>query len=68
MSATNENKMKKLESVLSKYKSLYKASKATGVHAQQLSRWIENGAYINSDGEIYIKTKSKDKLKGLKND
>jgi len=44
---------------LSKYKSLYEASKATGIHAQQLARWIKAGALIDKDGQVWIKSKGR---------
>ena len=58
--------MKPITEELSRYKSVYAASAATGVKATQLHRLIDKGALVEPDGTIWIKSKTKLKMKGEK--
>lgn len=41
------------------YGTVYNASKQTGKSETQLHRWIKKGALIDSEGNVYIRTKGK---------
>ena len=49
--------MKSIKEITGKYPNLHSAGKATGIHAQQLKRWLDNGAMVDDEGNVYIKTK-----------
>lgn len=51
--------MQKLEKYLSQYRSYYAAGKGTGVNAQQLKRLVDNGALVDAEGGVWIKSKTK---------
>jgi len=48
--------MVKINKVLEPYKNLYAASKPSGVQTNQLQRWIDLGALVDSTGQVWIKT------------
>ena len=56
--------MKPIIEVLSKYKTIAAASRATGVAPKLLHENIERGALIEPDGTIWIRSKTKLNLKG----
>lgn len=45
--------MKTVKDLIAEYPTVYQASKATRVHATQLTRWAKMGAVI-IDGVVYI--------------
>lgn len=51
--------MKPLSSLIDKYQSYYAAGKALNVEPSQLKRLVDKGAYIDCEGAIYIKSKTK---------
>ena len=51
--------MKPIKDVLSSYASLYAAAKELGVHANQLSRWLNCGAQVDDEGNVWIHTTKK---------
>ena len=51
--------MKPIKEVLSAYVSLYAAAKNLNVHANQLSRWLDCGAIVDAEGNVWIKTGKK---------
>jgi len=50
--------MKPITEILSRYKSMYAASKANKVSASQLERLASVGARVEKDGSIWIKSKT----------
>lgn len=50
--------MKPITQITNKFPSLYAAGKALNIHPQQLSRWINVGAMLDDDGNVWIKTGS----------
>jgi hypothetical protein len=59
--------MKPIIEVLSKYKTIAAASRATGVAPKLLHENIERGALVEPDGTIWIRSKTKLNLKGEEN-
>ena len=57
--------MKELKTITQQYKSMYAAGKDLEIDATQLRRLVNSGALVTDDGEIYIKSKAKVKLKNL---
>jgi len=55
--------MQKLKKITDTYKSMYAAGKDLEIDATQLRRLVNSGALVTDDGEIYIKSKAKVKLK-----
>lgn len=55
--------MQKLKKITDTYKSMYAAGKNLEIDATQLRRLVNSGALVTNDGEIYIKSKAKVKLK-----
>lgn len=51
--------MTPIKDYIDHYGTVYAASKSTGIHAQQLHRWIKAGAMVDSDGQVWIKAKGK---------
>jgi transposase-like protein len=51
--------MKPIKEILDTYVSLYAAAKDLDVHANQLSRWLDCGAKVDSKGNIWIKSSKK---------
>ena len=56
--------MKPIAEELSRYKSVYAASKATGVAAKLLHELRHKGALVEPNGTIWIKSKTKLKAGG----
>ncbi len=54
--------MKPITEVLSKYKTIAAASRATGVAPKLLHENIERGALVESNGTIWIRSKTKLKM------
>lgn len=54
--------MKPITEVLSKYKTIAAASRATGVAPKLLNENIERGALVEPDGTIWIRSKTKLKM------
>lgn len=56
--------MKKLKTLIGKYKNYADAGKSLGnVNQQQLKRLVDKGALYNKEGDIYIPSQTKLKLK-----
>lgn len=55
--------MKKLKTITEQYRSMYAAGKDLEIDATQLRRLVDSGALVTDDGEIYIKSKAKVKIK-----
>lgn len=49
--------MIKLKEITDRYKSLYACGKDLKIHPQQLQRWLDNDAYVDDKGNVFIKTK-----------
>ena len=54
--------MKPITEVLSRYKTMAAASRATGVAPKLLHENIERGALVEPDGTIWIRSKTKLKM------
>lgn len=59
--------MKPISEVLSRYKTMAAASRATGVAPKLLNENIERGALVEPNGTIWIRSKTKLKI-GVNND
>ena len=57
-----KEKMIELKELTGQYKSYYEAGKQLGVNAQQLKRLVDKGALYNSNGDVFIPSKTKLKL------
>lgn len=49
--------MKLVKDLTKQYSTANAAAVALKVHPTQLKRWIESGAIVDSDGQVWIKTK-----------
>ena len=49
--------MKPIKDIVAKYKNTNAASLDLGINSVQLTRWINMGALVDTDGQIWIKTK-----------
>ena len=51
--------MTPLKQLMSGYDSRHAFAKAKGLHAHQVKRWLDNGAMVDDEGNVYIRTKGK---------
>lgn len=49
--------MTPLKQLMSDYDSRHAFAKAKDLHAHQVKRWLDNGAMVDGDGNVYIRTK-----------
>ena len=49
--------MKELKDILSNYRTTYAAGKALDIHPEQLKRWLNLEAVIDTQGRVFILTK-----------
>ena len=48
--------MRQVKQMAAPYVSRYAASKAVGIQQYQLDRWMQAGALVDNDGQVWIKT------------